>query len=111
MTKMSLSFPRRRESIASSGVAPLQALIPAFAGMTKLEHFMFCHVQSKNLDKLRDYAFYSAILCITWQPMILEPIRLTRGAHLLTALSMPTFSVGSLNRNNRTPPEFQGSES
>ena len=45
MTKMSLSFPRMRESISSSGVFPLQALIPAFARMTKLEHFIFCHVQ------------------------------------------------------------------
>ena len=48
MTKMSLSFPRMRESISSSGVFPLQALIPAFARMTKLEHFIFCHVQSMD---------------------------------------------------------------
>ena len=45
MKKMSLSFPRMRESISSSGVFPLQALIPAFARMTKLEYFIFCHVQ------------------------------------------------------------------
>ena len=34
-----------RESISFSGVFPLQAWIPAFARMTKLEHFIFCHVQ------------------------------------------------------------------
>ena len=48
MIKMSLSFPRMRESISSSGVFPLQAWIPAFARMTKLEHFIFCHGQKES---------------------------------------------------------------
>ena len=52
MTKMSLSFPRMRESISSSGVFPLPAWIPAFARMTKLEHFMFCHVQRNESQKM-----------------------------------------------------------
>ena len=48
MTKMSLSFPRMRESISSSGVFPLPGWIPAFARMTKLEHFIVCHVQRRK---------------------------------------------------------------
>ena len=53
MTKMSLSFPRMRESISSSDVFPLPAWIPAFARMTKLEHFIFCRVQRESPYKVR----------------------------------------------------------
>ena len=37
-----------RESISSSGFFPMPAWIPAFARMTKLDHFIFCHVQSRK---------------------------------------------------------------
>ena len=64
MTKMSLSFPRMRESISSSGIFPLSAGIPAFARMTKLEHFIFCHGQSYSRsepcpkpDQLNPYCY------------------------------------------------------
>ena len=38
-------FPAQAGIHPSSGVFPLQAWIPAFARMTKLEHFIFCREQ------------------------------------------------------------------